>query len=611
MDRRKLLTGAGAVLGAAALPLRVAAQSASGSASDPATVKALNDLFDKIFNEVVDNAPTLATSLGLDKGERAPLKYKLGDASEAEEARDAARNDKYITALKAIDRSKLSGMDRINYDTVLWSGENQKSGYDKFKFGSWGSGQPYVLSQLTGSYRSVPDFLNNQHTIETKADAEAFLSRMEGFATLLDQETERFKADAAKGVMAPDFALDRTLEQMAAIRAIKGADSSMAKTLATKTAAKNIAGDWAGEAAKRVDGVIAKALDAQMAAVKAARPKAVHDAGVWRLPDGEAYYTFAARAGTTTTLTPDEIHKIGLDMVAELTAEADTRFKALGMTKGTVAERMKALGDDPKYLYDNTDAAKEKLLEDLNVQIRAVEAKLPQWFGVLPKTAVTVRRVPKEIEAGAPGGYYQRPTLDGSRPGAYYINLRDTKEWPKWSLPTLTYHEALPGHHMQISIQMEAQGLPMLRRIGGFSAYSEGWALYTELVAAEMGMYDTDPTGYIGYLQSALFRAIRLVVDTGMHSKKWTREQAIKYFVDTNGDAESAATTEVERYCVWPGQALSYMVGKIKWAELREKSKAHQGAKFDIKAFHDRGLVNGPVPLQVLEQVYRDGGFIG
>jgi uncharacterized protein (DUF885 family) len=606
MDRRQLLTGAGAVLGAAALPLKVGAE----SASDPATVKALNDLFDGIFNEAVDNSPTLATSLGLDKGDRAALKYKLGDASEAEEVRDVARNDKYIKSLKAIDRSKLSGMDRINYDTVLWSGENQKSGYDKFKFGSWGSGQPYVLSQLTGSYRSVPDFLNNQHTIETKADAEAFLSRMDGFAVVIAQETERFKSDVAKGIIPPDFALDRALGQMEAIRAIKGADSSMAKTLATKTAAKGIAGDWAGEAAKRVDGAIAKALDAQMAAVKAVRPQAVHDAGVWRLPDGEAYYTFAARAGTTTTLTPDEIHKIGLDMVAELTAEADTRFKALGMTKGTVAERMKALGDDPKYLYDNTDAAKEKLLEDLNVQIRAVEAKLPEWFGTLPKTAVTVRRVPKEIEAGAPGGYYQRPTLDGSRPGAYYINLRDTKEWPKWSLPTLTYHEALPGHHMQISIQMEAQGLPMLRRIGGFSAYSEGWALYTELVAAEMGMYDTDPTGYIGYLQSALFRAIRLVVDTGMHSKRWTREQAIKYFVETNGDAESAATTEVERYCVWPGQALSYMVGKIKWAELREKSKAHQGAKFDIKAFHDRGLVNGPVPLQVLEQVYRDGGFI-
>ncbi|MDC7684895.1 DUF885 family protein [Asticcacaulis sp. BYS171W] len=597
LNRRSLLASGAAVAGLAVTNTAVAA-------SDPATAKTLNDLFDKIFNENVDHSPSLATSLGLDKGERAPLKAKLADASEAETLRGIARAEANLKALKAIPRAKLSGMDRINYDTVLWGYENRKSGYDRFKFGSWGGGNPYILCQLTGAYQGTPDFLANQHTIETKADADAYLARMNAFATVIDQETERFTSDVSKGVVPPDFVIDKALIQMQALAAIKGADSSMTKALATKTAAKGIAGDWGTQGAALVEGPIAKALAAQMAALKAVRPRATHDAGVWKLKDGEAYYAFAARAGTTTTLTPDEIHKVGLDMVKELSAEADTRFKALGLTQGTVGERMAALAKDPKYVYDNTDAAKEKLLEDLNAQIKVVQAKLPDWFGVLPKTPVVVRRVPKETEAGAPGGYYQRPTLDGSRPGAYYINLRDTAEWPSWSLPTLTYHEAIPGHHLQIAIQMETQGLPMLRKVGGFSAFSEGWALYTELLAGEMGMYDADPLGYIGYLQSALFRAIRLVVDTGMHAKRWTREEAIRYFVATNGDQESAATTEIERYCVWPGQALSYMTGKIQWMKLRAKMQAKLGPKFDIKAFHDRGLTAGPVPLAVLETVY-------
>lgn len=602
LNRRNLLLSAAA---ATSVALSGVSARAAGQ-SDPATVAALNALFDDIFNENVDTSPTFATSLGLDKGARAPLKFKLGDATEAEDLKDMARLEKNLAALKAIPRDKLSGMDRINYDTVLWSSETRKIGYDKYRFGSWGSAQPYVLSQLNGAYTSLPDFLANQHTIETKTDAEAFLSRMEGFATYMNQETERFKADVAMGITPPDFAIDRALGQMKALRAIKGADSAMTKALVAKTAAGGIDGAWGNKAARIVEGSVAKAIDAQMAALSAVRPKAVHDAGVWRLPDGEAYYAYAARIGTTTNYSPEEIHKIGLDMVAELSAEADAKFKALGLTKGTVGERMKALGEDPKFLYENTDAAKEKLLGDLNVQIEAVNAKLPQWFGVLPKTPVVVRRVPKETEAGAPGGYYQRPTLDGSRPGAYYINLRDTKEWPTWSLPTLTYHEALPGHHLQIAIQMEAQGLPMLRKVGGFSAFSEGWALYTELLAAEMGMYETDPYGYIGYLQSAMFRAIRLVVDTGMHAKRWTREEAIRYFVETNGDAESAATTEIERYCVWPGQALSYMIGKIQWMRLRDQMKTQLGNRFDIRAFHDRGLTSGPVPLAVLETVYAE-----
>lgn len=606
IDRRQLLISAAAVAGTASLPVAASAQ----ATSDPAAARALNDAFDAIFKERIAHSPESATSLGLDKGELAHLKAKLTPSTEAEDIASLERVKKSTAMLRAIPRDKLQGMDRINYDTILWRSDLTMEGATKFRFGSWGGANPYVLSQLNGSYRSTPDFLANQHTIETKADADAFLSRMDAFAEIISQQTERFRSDVANGVLAPDFALDKALVQMESIRAIKGADSPMTKALVKKTGAKGIAGDWAAEATKRVEGPIAAALDAQIAAVKAARGKAVHDAGVWRLKDGDAYYAFAAKVGTTTNMTPDEIHRIGLDLVKEISAEADIKLKAIGYTQGTVGERMRALAEDPKYVYPNTDEAKEKVIADLNVQIQAIQAKLPQWFGILPKAACEVRRVPKEIEAGAPGGYYQGPNLDGTRPGAYYINLRDTAEWPSWSLPTLTYHEAIPGHHLQIALQMEAQGLPMLRKTGGFSAYSEGWALYSELLAHEMGMYETDPQGYVGYLQSSLFRAIRLVVDTGMHAKRWSREQAVKYFVETNGDQESAAITEIERYCVWPGQALSYMVGKLQWMKLRDMAKAKQGAKFDIRKFHDIGLQAGGLPLAVLEQVYKDNGLI-
>jgi uncharacterized protein (DUF885 family) len=605
MDRRQFMNSAAT---AAALGLGSAALSpaSAGPIENRSGAVKLNKVFDDIYNQYIDNAPTLATSLGLDKGARAPLKSKLGSATVDEDRADHKRLKANIKAIKAVGRHNLSGMDRINYDTVLWSLENSLTGYNQFQFGNWGSAQPYVLSQLTGSYRSTPDFLANQHTIDTKQDAEDFLSRMEAFGRVMNEETQRHKDDVAGGIVPPDFALQKALTQLSAIMAIGPSDNPMSKALVGKTKAKGIDGDWGRRAGAIWDGPIITAMKAQKEAMEQSLTKAKRTAGVWGLKEGEAYYAWAAKTGTTTSMSPDEIHKVGLEMVAQLTSEADAVFKAMGMTKGSVGERMKALGEDPQYIYDNTDAAKEKLLGDLNVQIRAIEAKLPEWFGVLPKTAVTVRRVPKEIEAGAPGGYYQRPTLDGSRPGAYYINLRDTKEWPSWSLPTLTYHEAIPGHHMQISIQMEAEGLPSLRKIGGFSAYSEGWALYSELVAAEMGMYANDRPGYIGYLQSALFRAIRLVVDTGMHAKRWTREEAVSYFVATNGDAESSSITEVERYCVWPGQALSYMIGKIQFMKIRDMVKAELKEGFDIKAFHDRGLTCGPVPLAVLETVYKE-----
>jgi uncharacterized protein (DUF885 family) len=271
------------------------------------------------------------------------------------------------------------------------------------------------------------------------------------------------------------------------------------------------------------------------------------------------------------------------------------------MSQGTVGERLRALYDDPKYRYPNTDEGKVKLIADLNVKVAQVQAKLPEWFKTLPKAKLDIRRVPKATEAGAPGGYYQNGSLDGARPGAYYINLRDTAEVPTWTLPTLTFHEGIPGHHLQLSLAQEAP-LPMIRKIQFFSGYGEGWALYAEQLAVEMGMYQDDPLGHVGQLHDAMLRGVRLVVDTGLHSQGWSREQAIKYYVEALGDQDASATTEVERYCVWPGQACSYMLGKLDWLRLRQKAKDTLGDKFDIRTFHDAGLLSGAMPLAVLDR---------
>jgi uncharacterized protein (DUF885 family) len=263
---------------------------------------------------------------------------------------------------------------------------------------------------------------------------------------------------------------------------------------------------------------------------------------------------------------------------------------------------LRAIHQDPKNLYPNTDAAKQVLLDDLNVRVRRLRAKLPSQFGTVPKADVEIRRIAPETEAGA-SSHYDNPSLDGKRPGIYWINLRDTAEKPKWALPTLTYHESIPGHHLQLSTQQEAN-LPLIRKVSFYSAYGEGWALYAEQLAAEMGEYDDDPFGHIGQLHASMYRAVRLVIDTGLHSKQWTREKAVRYFADTLGDPETSAITEVERYCVWPGQACAYMLGKLAFLAQRARAQKVLGAKYDIRKFHDAMLLPGAMPLELLENIY-------
>jgi len=598
INRRRLMFTAAAGAGLAACG-QALAQTPAAAASASA---ALTALMGAIVQSFLLESPETLTSLGMDKGPMAAMKSRLDDRSQAKIDADRVVFHGQMDQLRAIDRAALPQTEGVYYDALRFFGETQIMG-ERFPYGN---GAPYTISQLTGSYQSLPDFLDTQHAIETAEDAEAYLSRIAAFPTALDQETARMQADFAAGAVPPDFIIDKTLLQLANLYETSADRMVLTTSIARRAGEKNLAGDWGARAQRIVEGEVYPALRRQADAMRARRADASHDAGVWRLPDGEAYYDWGIRSYTTSTLSGAEIHDLGLQQVAELSARADGLLKAQGLTQGTVGERISALGKDPSQLYPNTDAGKEQLLADLNAQMADMVTRLPQYFGRIPAAPVEIRRVPTFIEAGAPGGYYNSPALDGSRPGAYYINLRDTAEWPRMQLPTLTYHEASPGHHHQIALQQEQPGRPLLMQVLGFSAYSEGWALYSEQLADEMGVYENNPIGQIGYLQSLLFRATRLVADSGLHHKRWSRERTIRYMVDTLGDSETAVTTEVERYCVWPGQASSYKVGHNKWVELRARAQAALGDRFDIKAFHDAGMNAGGVPLTVLDKIMTD-----
>jgi uncharacterized protein (DUF885 family) len=345
--------------------------------------------------------------------------------------------------------------------------------------------------------------------------------------------------------------------------------------------------------------VVYPANERLIAALRELRADADAEAGVWRLPEGEAFYRAMITHMTDTRLAPQEIHDIGLAEVARITAEMDAILRAESYTEGSVGERMTALGEEERFLYADDDEGKAALIADLNRQMAEIEPLLPQWFGILPRQKVVVKRVPVYAEKSATGGFYDAPAVDGSRPGTYWINLRNTAIWPSFSLKTLTYHEANPGHHLQTAIGLEQQS-PILQTVLYSNAFGEGWGLYAEALAEEMGLYRNDPYGDLGRLQDELHRAIRLVVDSGMHALRWSREQAIRYMVETEGAHPDEAEAEIDRYAVWPGQALGYKIGMLRIQELRATAEAALGERFDIRAFHDEVLKDDAVPLDVL-----------
>ncbi len=596
ITRRHLLATSTAAAGMAPFAAAFAAP-AKGPVADPR----LSTLLDKFVDEMLTDSPETATSLGLDKGARAGLKSRLSGASTADRRVQVAASADRVRRLSAIDPKGLSPRDLTIRDTVLAAQTLTVEG-GAFSYGV-DYGNPYVVTQQSGAVSQVPEFLNSQHGIETGADVEAYLARTRAFAKVLDQETARIGEDAASGVIPPAFILDTAIAQLTELCGQAPESTQLVASLAERAKAKGLADPSTAEA-KIVSGEVFPALDRQLAALKAVRAKATAEAGVWKLPKGDDYYAWALRVGTTTTKSADEIHAMGLEQGKAIAARMDPILKAQGLTQGGVGERVTALTKDPRYLYPDTDAGRTELLAYLNDRIAAIRLLMPKLSRLGLKAEVRVKAVPKEIQDGAPQGYMNFAALDGSRPAIYYINLKDVGNWPKFTLPTLTTHEAIPGHAWQGAYLAERSSqIPLISSLMGFNAFVEGWALYAEQLADEGGFYDGDPLGQLGYLQAQQFRAARLVVDTGLHHKRWTREQAVDYLVTTTGRARLAMVSEVDRYCANPGQACGYKVGHTEIVRLREAAKAKMGGKFDLRDFNDAVVSTGGVPLTVLAEV--------
>ncbi|WP_188445878.1 DUF885 domain-containing protein [Sphingomonas psychrolutea] len=592
MDRRQMLAAGGAAaLTASLLPAKAFAAAGAGDA-------ALNAEFERIFQDAVTRSPELATSLGLDKGPLVAAKGMLSPRTVAKRQADVAQTKAALARLAKFPAANLSPAAQLNLEVVRYSLGTQIASADRFGIDS--PIRPYRIFQQGGAYFSTPDFLNTAHTIAVTADAEAYLSRLEQFATVLDQESVLQAEEAKRGLLAPAWSLDLTLGQMRKLREQPAESASIVQSLVKRAAAKGIAGDWQTRAAKIVSDKIYPALDRQIALIERLKPTTKPGDGIWRVPNGEAIYAMALAQATTTTMTPDEVHALGLAQVAEITAQLDTILRAQGYTNGTVGERLAKLNVAPDQVYANTAEGRAALIAGLNAGVKAMYAKLPQAFTTVPTQPLEIRSVPVEIQDGASNGYYNRASLDGSRPAIYFVNLKDVGDWPKYTLPSLTFHEGVPGHHLQISLAQESQAIPTLRKIGFFSAYSEGWALYAEQLADELNAY-ASPLERAGYLQSFLFRAVRLVVDTGIHAKRWSREKATDYMVATTGFARPRTQREIERYCTQAGQACSYKVGHMAWTRARAKAQAALGDRFDLKQFHDI-LKEGAMPLTILER---------
>ncbi|HEY4942776.1 MAG TPA: DUF885 family protein [Rhizomicrobium sp.] len=570
----------------------------------------IDDYFNVMADLLLAASPETASSLGLDKGARAALKSQLGDrswdavkASHAACALWQARLAQFPTAQMppgaALDRDVVSYALQLGIDSAAFDfGDNTLAS----AMGE--SSTPYVISQQSGNLVGIPEFLNSQHRIETKADADAYLARLEVFAISLDQETARVVRDSARGVIPPDFLLRTAIGQMTRFRAAPAAGSKLVLSLATRTKAKGIEGDYAASAETIVTDKIYPAVSRQLAALTAAAANATSHAGVWKLRLGEEYYAWCLKVGTTTSQTPAEIHQTGLEQNAAIMARMDALLKAQGLTTGSVGARMAALGQDPNHLFADTDAGRDEALAYLTQLIADTRLVMPKISRLNLKAPVIARRVPVDIQDGAGLGYMNTGSLDGSRPSTYYINLKTTRTWPKFAMPTLTHHETIPGHAWQGAYLTETGNLPLIRiLLSGFNAYVEGWALYAEQLSDEIGLYDDDPFARLGYLQAQQFRACRLVVDTGLHAMRWTRDEAVRWMVEQTGRTQVAITSEVDRYCGTPGQACGYKVGHNEILRLRDKAKAALGARFDLRDFDDWVVEAGAVPLTVLASV--------
>ncbi|WP_293882240.1 DUF885 family protein [Sphingomonas sp.] len=597
-NRRTIIAGGTAAVGLAALP-------AVATTMKQVPRSKFRGVLDTIADKVLSFSPETATSLGVDVGPRAGLRARLSDQSPAGNAAFASATDAMMAQVHTVDRKTLSPADQLRWDTVHYALDRAKEAkpffYASAAQGFFGGTSPYVVSQQNGQLTSTPEFLDSQHPINSASDAEAYLSRVAAFARALDDETAQIKDNADRGVMPPDFIAANVIGQIKGFRATPPAEQKLVTSIASRTAAKNIPGDWRARAQKMVESLVYPAVDRQLAGFTEATRKAPHDAGVQRLPGGDDYYRWALRLGTTTETSAAEIHALGLAQNAELKARIDALLKKQGMTKGSVGERVQALNKDPRQLYADNDAGRAQLIAFLNDKIAAVRPLMPKLSHLGLKADVTVKRVPADIQDGAALGYMNFASLDGKRPAIYYVNLKSTTLWPKYQLATLTAHEGIPGHTWQGAYLAEHHSeIPLISSLIGFNAFVEGWALYAEQLVDEAGLYANDPFSEIGYLQAQQFRACRLVADTGLHSMRWTREQTVKFLMEETGKGQGAMTSETDRYCASPGQACGYKMGHNEILRLRVQAMATLGPRFDLAGYNDALVKTGGVPLALL-----------
>ena len=592
--RRQALAAGGFGILALTLP-GCAATLARPASTKPADASAL---LDDLAWGLLAHQPEAATQKGVDSGVHADLRGKLADRSAGGQAALAQTLRTDLARAEAVDLVPLDAVTRTSFAVVRSAYRTAIRGfalpYGDVAVGSWRN-SPYVVIQNVGQYIDAPNLLEADHPVRDAADAEAYLARLEALPATLDGETGRIRAARAAGLVPPAILLDRTIVQLGKAADDARSGGRLVDGLTTRTQA--IAGDWDRRARAVVAGPVVAALDRQLAEIRAERTIAQDIPGMWARPHGEEFYAWALRASTTTTLTPDEIHALGLEQLRELQGRMEPILTKLCYTKGTVGERMAGLGKDPRFAFPEGDAGRAEIIALMQAKIAAVRARLPDAFRRMARGNLEIRRIAPAEEAGAPGAYGGPGSIDGRVPGKIWLNLSSTDRHTRFSIPTLGFHEGIPGHVWQGEYSNQ---LPLIRSLLQFNAYSEGWALYAETLGDELGIYADDPVGRLGYLQSIAFRACRMVVDTGLHHKRWTRAQAIDWFVTNNGTGRKEATAEVDRYCSWPGQACGYKVGHSEILRQREIARTRLGPRFDLRDFDQAVVDGGNVPLEVL-----------
>jgi len=562
----------------------------------------VNNYINKASLKMVTDSPEMLTYMGMI--DNTPLDFHSGKLADYTKAQDDLSLQKLKAAQEGLAKygpDGLEGQELLSWKITHWFFEDLLNDA-KFEYSG------YPISQLSGPTVNLPQFLTDTHAIVSPKSIERYLSRVEEFGRVLTEMKTRVEEYRDNGVVAPDFIIEKILIGQRSFIEGGAAENPLVKTLPARL--DKVEGlsdeqktDYVARAQDLVETKIIPGYEAMIALHEELLETANSDAGIWRLPDGDKIYAAALRTNTTTNFTADQIHETGRSEVERIEAEMEIILTGEGLTEGTVTERIQTLMKEPEQLFANTDKGRAemiKYLEELNTDIMS---KAGDYFVTLPQQKLEILRVPEYSQDSSPGGYYNGPSLDGKRPGRFYINLKDTADNPKWTLPTLLYHEAAPGHHFQISRAQMITGVPMLRKMSPFTAYTEGWALYAERVAAQdMGLYKDNPLGDLGRLQAEMFRAVRLVVDTGLHHKRWTREEAIDYMVSKTGMTEAEVTREIERYIVWPGQATAYKTGQLAILDMRARAESTLGAKFNLRLFNEMILENGAMPLGILDE---------